>query len=256
MAITWTTSRWRGATRSTLAASLAALLFTGCAAEGARSDYDPLETCNRKIFAFNLKAQKYALDPIAKGWHAVMPDAAERAIKRFFNNLGFPIDFLNNVLQGKLRSAALQSARFVVNSTVGIAGLFDPATAWGLEDYPEDFGQTLAVWGMAPGPYLMLPLWGPSNVRELGGLAGDYYGSLQPWLLDPVVRNGLYATQTVNDEALDLEPAKKRRAAALDYYVFVRDAYFQRRQAQIQDRRVMDPFEVRDLYEVDEEPRQ
>lgn len=233
---------------------LAALLcVASCASEGTRSDYDPLEPLNRRIFDFNLKAQKYALDPVARAWHWALPDPVERSIGRFFVNLAFPIDFINNVLQGKPRRALVQTSRFVVNSTVGVAGFLDPASRWGIGNYPEDFGQTLGTWGFGPGPYLMLPLWGPSNARESFGLLGDTYGSLQPFLLEPHVSYVLYGTNTVNAEGLDLEAAKQRRAAAIDYYVFVRDGYFQRRQAQVRDTYQVREADADDLYYVDED---
>ena len=232
---------------------LALALLAGCASQGARSDNDPLEPLNRKLFSFNLKAQKYALDPIARVWHRVLPDPVERSIDRFFVNLAFPIDFLNNLLQGKPRRALVQTSRFVVNSTVGLAGFLDPASHWGIASYPEDFGQTLGTWGLGPGPYLMLPLWGPSNVRESFGLVGDTYGSLQPFLLDARVSYALYGTNTVNAEGLDLEAAEQRRAAAVDYYVFVRDGYFQRRQAQVRDTYQVLEADADDLYYVDDD---
>ena len=235
--------------RPARAAVLGLLLCFGCTSAQSRSDYDPLEGVNRKIFWFNLKAQKYALDPIAKVWH-VLPDPAERSLARLFRNLAFPIDFINNALQGKPGRAGTATARFVVNSTVGLGGLLDPAAAWGLEPVPEDFGQTLGVWGLASGPYLMLPLWGPANVRESIGYVGDYFGSLQPFLLPGDVTNGLYGVQVVNERALDLEASEKRRAAAIDYYVFVRDAYYQLRNSQIHDGRDDEPAQAEDLYDV------
>jgi phospholipid-binding lipoprotein MlaA len=238
--------------RPSRGAVLGLLLCLGCASAELRSDYDPLEQVNRKIFWFNLKAQKYALDPIAKVWH-VLPDPAERSVARFFRNLAFPIDFINNALQGKPERAGTATGRFLVNSTVGLGGLFDPAQAWGLEPVPEDFGQTLGLWGLAPGPYLMLPLWGPANVRESCGYVGDYFGSLQPFLLPGAVSNALYGTLVVNERALDLEASEKRRAAAIDYYVFVRDAYYQLRLSQIHDGRDVEPAQAEDLYDVDYE---
>jgi len=244
------TCRVRSGTRL-LPALLLGVLLAGCAAQGARSDNDPLEPLNRKIFWFNLKAQKYVLDPVARVWHAAMPDPAERALARFFDNLDFPIDLVNNLLQGKAKGAGVESLRFLVNSTVGIGGLFDPAASWGFEAHPEDFGQTLGVWGFHPGPYLMLPLWGPSNVRESFGLVGDYYGSLRPFVLNSLVWNSAFGTEVVNREGLDLEAAKKRKAAALDYYVFVRDAYFQRRQAQVKDTYQVGEKRAEDLYDYD-----
>jgi len=227
------------------------LAAAGCSTTGADPDKDPYESWNRKVFAFNLGAKEYVLDPVARGWRAVLPDPVERAISRFFDNLESPIDILNNLLQGKPLVAGGQALRFVVNSTVGVAGFFDPATSWGLQSREEDFGQTLAVWGVPSGPYLMLPLWGPSSPREGIGLIGDAFTSLQPYFLDTATTYALYGVDLVNDDAADLDAAKKRKEAAIDYYVFVRNAYLQHRQALIRDENTVPDSQQEDLYDVD-----
>jgi len=234
----------------------AVALLCGCASTNERLDYDPLEGMNRKIFAFNLAARHNVLDPIGRVWHAVLPDRAERAVSNFFQNILFPIDLANNLLQGKPVRAVKQTARFAVNTTVGIGGLFDPATRWGMPDYEEDFGQTLAVWGFASGPYLVLPLYGPSNFREGVGLIGDYYGSLQPMLLDNTTYYALYGINLVNADALDLDASARRRAAAIDYYIFVRNAFMQNRQSKARDEPPLSESQQQDLYDVDTEDDQ
>lgn len=235
-----------------LAALGAVLLAAGCASSPARTDYDPFEGVNRKIFWFNLKAQEYVLDPVARVWH-LLPDGVEHAVVRFFANLAFPVDLVNNLLQGKPGAAGVQTARFAVNTTVGVLGFFDPASGWGLEPHPEDLGQTLGAWGLASGPYLMLPLWGPSNVRDGIGGSLDWYVSLRPFYLDSLPNVGLAVVEAVNAEALDLEAAEARRASAIDYYVFVRDAWQQLRQAKIHDTVELREEQVEDLYDVPED---
>src|SRR5215470_10470772 len=148
------------------AAGLGCVLLGGCAAENFRPDYDPLEPVNRKIFWFNDQVDNYVLEPVATGWDWAIPHVVQRSISNFFANVRFPIDLINNLLQGKLKNSASEVGRFAVNTTVGVLGFFDPATGWGMEAHQEDFGQTLGVWGVPPGAYLVLPIVGPSNPRD------------------------------------------------------------------------------------------
>ena len=127
---------------------------------------DPLQGLNRSIYAFNQGADKLILKPVAKGYSKVVPAPAQQSVSHFFSNLGEPLNALNNLLQGKFDRAASSTYRFVVNSTLGVFGLFDVAKSFNVEKAPEDFGQTLAAWGVGPGPFLMLPLAGPSNLRD------------------------------------------------------------------------------------------
>ena len=196
---------------------------------------DPLERVNRGIFWFNDQADVYVLEPAARGWDRILPDRVQNSIANFFLNVRFPVHLANNLLQGKVDGAATATARFAVNTTVGVLGLFDPATDWGLEDQPEDFGQTLGWWGTPPGPYLVLPLLGPSNVRDGVGLVADTIFSIAPFFLDRYVLLGANALNTVNIRSLFLDEVRGAKEAALDYYVFVRHAYAQRRVALIHD---------------------
>ena len=222
------------ALRTGLVAFLLAL-SSACSAANTRSDYDPWEKMNRGTFWFNEKVDTYALEPIAKGWEWIMPDPLERAIERFFDNLRFPINLLNNLLQGKLAAAGEETGRFLVNSTVGLAGFMDPASSWGLEAHEEDFGQTLGVWGVQPGPYLVIPLLGPSNVRDGVGRVADGFTTVYPYFLSFYVTLAVSGVQVVNWRALNLEEIETAKEASLDYYVFVRNAYFQRRMEQVHD---------------------
>jgi len=198
---------------------------------------------NRKIFAFNEGLDKWVIAPVATGWDWVMPDPVEACLWRFFNNLNYPVDLGNNLLQGKLEASGIATARFVVNTTLGLAGLFDVATGWGMERQLEDFGQTLAVWGVKPGPYLVLPVFGPSSPRDAVGLVPDQYMSLLPFYLDTktlLVVRGVYL---LNVRSIHLDDVKNAREAAFDYYVFVRNAYKQHRKRQLLGEHVSDDWE-------------
>ena len=139
----------------------------------AEAENDPFEGWNRAMFSFNQKADKYVLKPVAEGYQAVTPAPVRKGVSNFFNNLGEPITAANSVLQAKPGKAARSLTRFVFNTTFGLFGIFDVAGAMGIERENEDFGQTLAYWGVGSGPYLVLPVLGSSNLRDLGGRFGD-----------------------------------------------------------------------------------
>ncbi|MCC6849529.1 MAG: VacJ family lipoprotein [Deltaproteobacteria bacterium] len=223
----------------TMLALLAALALAAPAAaradEEAGADYDPWQRMNRGIFWFNDRCDVYVLEPVAKGWDLVMPERAETSIANFFANLRFPVVMVNNLLQGKPGAAAIDVGRFMVNTSFGIAGLFDPATIWGLTKHDEDFGQTLGVWGVPPGPYLVLPLLGPSNPRDTGGMPVDYVLSITPLVLDSFWWTGAGIVNVVNTRAQYLDEVRNAKEASLDYYVFARNAYYQRRKALVND---------------------
>ncbi len=222
---------------------LAPMLLGGCTGTLARKNvwqqqragYDPIEPVNRKIFWFNDKVDVYVLEPVARGWHAIAPDPVERSVSNFFLNARSPVVIINDLLQGKPKASAEDIGRFAVNTTVGVLGFLDPASTWGLERHNEDFGQTLGVWGIQPGPYLVLPLLGPSNPRDSVGLVGDYVFSVWPFVVNQYVLLGARVVDTVNTRAQFLDEIKNMKEAAVDYYVFVRDAYFQRRKALVSD---------------------
>ena len=157
-----------------LVLSWAAAVRRASAAEDVGTERDPLECVNRKIFWFNDKVDVYVLAPVARGWEKVSPHCVRTSVSNFFGNLRFPIVTVNDLLQGKVKDGASDVGRFGVNTTVGVLGLFDPASGWGLVKHDEDFGQTLGVWGVPPGAYLVLPLLGPSDPRDAAGFAVDY----------------------------------------------------------------------------------
>lgn len=231
--------RLKGTTRG-LAAITALLVLSACATPGPYDPAnvsDPLEPVNRGVFWVNDKFDVYMLTPVARGWDFVAPDRVQTSVSQFFHNLRFPVHFLNDVLQGKARAAGTDLARFVVNSTVGIAGFFDPASRLGLPHSDEDFGQTMGSYGVPSGPYLVLPLLGPSNLRDAAGGVVDGAASVWPFFVNSLVTLGVRTTDTVNARSRTWEEVEEERASAFDWYVFVRDAYLQRRSAQVRDER-------------------
>ncbi len=214
----------------------------------ARSEADPLEAFNRKVFWFNDQLDVYVLVPVAKGWDFVVPRRAQTSVSNFFANLRFPIDTMNNLFQGKVRYAAVDVGRFAINTTAGVAGFFDPATSLGLEPHVEDFGQTLGWWGVGPGPYLMLPILGPSTVRDGVGILADYPLAVTPFFVDWYYLFGARTVEIVNFRASILDTVEKAKEASFDYYSFVRNAYLQRRTSAISDQASPSQETQDDLY--------
>jgi len=240
-------------TAALVAVLCGALLLAAVPARAAQDD--PWEGFNRAMFTFNDTLDRYLLRPVARGWIFITPQFARTGLDNFAANLRFPIVVVNDVLQWKWRRAGEETGRFAVNSTIGVLGFVDVARRWGLERQLEDTGQTFGVWGIPSGPYLVLPLLGPSNPRDTVGFAADSALAIYPFFVGAYtyITTGYAALNTVNQRALiddDLESARK---AALDYYVFVRDAYRQRREALIRDEVGFDEDEQADLYDVPED---
>jgi len=213
-------------------------------------DSDPLERMNRGIFWFNEQVDRWALKPAATAWDFVLPDPVQRAIDHVLVNASFPIRTANCLLQGKPKLAGIDVARFGINTTIGVAGIWDPAARFGLEFHDEDFGQTLGVWGLPEGPYLMLPFLGPSNVRDGVGLAVDSMSRVWPWFAPFYVSMSLAVGDAVNDRSLVLGDVEEARAASLDFYAGVRSAYLSRRRAAVADAETVE--DEYDLYFYDE----
>ncbi len=214
--------------------------------------FDPLSGYNRFMTGFNDKLYFWVLKPVATGYSWVVPEFARRGINNFFKNLYYPIRLVNNVLQLKFKNAGEETLRFVTNSTIGVLGLWDPAKVWfGLEAHPEDFGQTFGVWGIGPGPHIVLPVLGPSNLRDTIGLAPQ-------WIyLNPVnnistvsdlaglekieelekteTKLGILALERVNNTSLRLGEYESLKKDAIDFYPFLRDFYEQNRQRLIEE---------------------
>lgn len=197
---------------------------------------DPLEGFNRAMYSFNDTLDRYFLRPVAKGYRYVTPSFVRQGASNFFSNLYEPINMVNNLLQGKVGSGLSDLGRFAVNSTIGIYGLFDIASLMGLEKHDEDFGQTLAVWGVGEGPYLVLPILGPRNFRDAFGEVPDYYLYPTTYMEDRRTAGWLTGARIIvtREQLLDATDILEQ-AAGDDPYVFVREAYRQRRRSQVYD---------------------
>ena len=222
---------------------------------------DPLQGMNRAFFSFNVFLDDYALGPAARGYKFITPSVFRRSVTNFFYNVDFPKRFVSSVGQAEVGKAATEVARFGVNTTVGLAGFFDPASHFGLGKYDEDIGQMFGRWGIPPGPYWVLPLLGPSNPRDTVGFAAETFLSPFFWLdyfETNYVSLGTGLFSGLNTRAERDDEIAAARESALDYYVFVRDAYTSRREAQIRDEKPPEPGADTgeapdDLYEVYEE---
>jgi phospholipid-binding lipoprotein MlaA len=209
-----------------LAGSLA-----GCASlpEGSTRDpRDHIERFNRSIYKFNTALDHAILRPVARGYVKVTPRPVRTGVSNFFGNLGYTKTIGNDVFQGHFVDFGSDIARFAVNTTVGVGGVFDPASRFGLEKHDRDFGQTLGKWGLPTGTYLMLPLLGPSDVRDAFGLLPDRFMSIEGQINDPVVQASLTVADRVNGRA-KLLPFDQAIDTAYDPYAFVRNVWFLRR---------------------------
>lgn len=230
------------------AALLAGLLaLPACATRGP----DPWEPVNRPVFGFNEGVDRYALEPVARGWEFAVPEVVQTGVDNFLDNLDQPMVFANDLLQGKPVAAAQDVARFAVNTTAGVLGFVDVATRIGIPGHEEDFGQTLGVWGVPAGPYVVLPLLGPSSVRDTLAWPVDAASQVHRWFIPGWVSWTLLGIDVANTRAAFLEEVAENRREALDYYAFVRNAYLQNRQQRIRDGAGADEAED-DLYYLDE----
>ncbi|HCU89185.1 MAG TPA: hypothetical protein DGR97_04540 [Gammaproteobacteria bacterium] len=209
-------------------------LVTGCASTPNGDPGDPYEGANRKIYNFNDSIDRNVMQPIARGYVSLTPKPIRNSLTNFFDNVGYVNVIVNDLLQGKMTQFLSDTGRFVVNSTIGIGGLFDPAKAMGLRAHDEDLGQTFGVWGAGEGAYLNIPLAGPSSFRDAPGFVARTL--LNPMTyLNPVVTIPVNVVNAVNVRANLLEATNIRDQAALDPYTFVREAYRQQREFKIHD---------------------
>ncbi len=222
--------------KRSLAAMLAVLTMSVPAEAAAGDDADPWAGLNRPIFRFNDGLDRYLLEPVAIGYEKVTPDRVEGWISNFFANLWFPVVFTNCVLQGKPAEATESFARFFVNTTIGLGGFVDVASMKDVPSPNEDFGQTLGYWGVGPGPYLVVPFLGPSNVRDTAGRLVDGANRVWPYFVPWYVTTGGGTLEVVNTRAKYLDEVRDLRESSVDYYAAVRDAYLQRREALVEDR--------------------
>lgn len=221
---------------SPLLTLLIVALTAGCASlPNSKPDpRDRFERFNRSVFGFNQGVDKHFARPVAKAYVALTPAPLRAGVSNFLANLGYPVVIVNDLLQAKPLPFAKDTARFVVNTTVGIGGLFDPATKMGLQANNEDFGQTLGRWGFASGPYLMLPLLGPSDARDLVGKVADHFAEPRTYLDDTSLQVQLQVAELVSRRAATLE-ATEIMNRAFDPYAFMRNVYLQRREFLIHD---------------------
>ena len=211
-------------------------IASGCATvNGPSNRQDPWESYNRGMYKFNDALDKAVLKPVAQSYVEGVPEFAREGVGNFFGNLEDIDTGLNNLLQGKFADGAKDLGRFVVNSVVGIGGLWDVATPMGLEKHDEDFGQTLGWWGVPPGPYFIIPLLGPSTLRDAPALWVDVSTVYNREISDIAVRNSLYALDVVRTRAGLLKAERIVDEAALDRYSFTRDAWLQRRRHLVHD---------------------
>jgi len=224
-----------------MAARFLPALFLGAAVAGCATAEidarDPWEGMNRGIYRFNQGFDDWIARPVATTYRDVIHDEIRGRVRNFFSNLADPFIGVNNLLQGKFEDGFTDWVRFVFNTTFGIFGIHDIASDMGYEKHNEDFGQTFGRWGAGPGPYLMLPILGPSSVRDGTGTALDLYTDPLTRVDSTTTRYSLVATRMVQIRADLLDASRLLEEAALDRYVFLRDAYFQRRRSLIYDGR-------------------
>lgn len=226
-----------------------ALCSTGAWADDDGDPRDPFESFNRKVFAFNDAADHYVLKPVARGYRDVTPELVEQSIGNFFNNIGEIQSVGNDLLQAKPKDALVDAGRFLINTTVGVLGLFDVATHIGLSRQAEDFGQTLGVWGVEAGPYVILPLMGPSTFRDGAGTAVDSYASVEGAIDPERARYYMKGLDVIDTRASLLN---SEELISGDRYSFLKDAYLQRRQFLINDGALEDDFGDEDFESFEE----
>lgn len=216
----------------------ATVLFVPFAAQAASED-DPWESVNRPIFTFNDTVDTYALKPIAQGYQFITPQFVQDGVHNFFRNIGDVGNLANNVLQLKPHNAGVDTARLLVNTTFGVLGFVDVGARMGLQRSDEDFGQTLGYWGVGSGPYVMLPLLGPSTLRDAPSKYVDSYTSPYRYMNDIDWRNSVFGLNLVDTRASLLDSEKLITG---DKYTFIRNAYLQNREFKVKDGKVVDDF--------------
>jgi len=244
--------RWRRLASGSriIVAAFALTLLAACAtsnpdaADDEYGDGDPLESYNRVMFDVNQTIDGVLFKPVAILYDGILPAWGQERVSNVLDNLGEPVNFANNLLQGEIERAGITLGRFVINSTIGIVGIFEVAEGWGLQRMPEDFGQTLAVWGVGDQPYLMLPLFGPSNPRDAIGLVVD-------WLIDPFTyifnfdqRLARTATRGISLRAENIENIETLEETSLDFYAAMRELYGQYRDNQIRNGALPPPIPI------------
>lgn len=226
------------------------LLLAGLFSTASNAEEDPWESFNRSIYSFNNTADAYLVKPVAQGYAYIMPEVGRKGVNNFFNNLLDVNGALNGLLQGRVDQGLENVGRVIINSTIGIFGLFDVATKLGVPQYQTDFGHTLSIWGVPQGPFVMLPFLGPSTMRSGVGTAFDAYASPMGQMGNSDPAWGLRVFNIVDLRA-GLLGADELLSG--DQYIFLRDAYLQQRRLQISDGKLVDEFsEFDDGWEEDD----
>jgi phospholipid-binding lipoprotein MlaA len=215
--------------------TLTAILLGGCATGPVANSRDPLEPFNRGVYQFNDAVDRAVVRPVATVYRDVLPSPVRTGVSNFFYNLQDAWSIVNNTLQLKPEQAGNSFFRFGVNTVFGLGGVLDIATEMRIERYTEDFGQTLGRWGVGAGPYLVLPLLGPSTVRDTAALPVDMKGSPSAYIDDVPVRNSATALNLLNQRSRLLQATDMLDQVALDPYTFTRDAFLQRRRSAVYD---------------------
>jgi len=199
---------------------------------------DPLQPFNRAMFHFNDKLYYWALKPVARGYRFIVPQRARVCVRKFFSNAGTPVRLVNCLLQGRMKGAGTEIGRFVVNTTAGIAGFFDPAQSWcRMSEQKADFDQTLGTYRMGPVIYINWPLLGPSSLRGTLGIVADTACDPTTYLLDTYVKLGIAVYEEVNETSLTIGDYEGLTESALDPYIAIRDAYYQNRKSLVESRK-------------------
>lgn len=243
--------------RKLLAGLLVVALLPACASlppGTERDSRDRFERFNRSVYAFNDRLDRAVAKPVAKAYVKVTPAPVRTGIGNFFKNLAYTRVILNDLLQGKVVDFFSDIARLVVNTTLGIGGLFDPAAQLGLTANDEDFGQTLGTWGVPAGPYLVLPIFGPSTVRDGIGMVADRYSEPDTYLIEDWKAQAGIVVVSLVDTRASLLSTEDLLTNSFDPYAFMRNAYLQRREFQVTDGETTggDDFEIFEEYEDDE----
>lgn len=231
-------------TRKLLAALFALVLLAGCASDPQSADQlasadqeageididiDPLEAPNRFIFAFNDMLDTLAFKPLAATYRFILPEFARDSIRSFLRNISTPVILANDLLQGSFERAGTTLLRFVINTTVGVGGLWDAADEFGYPYHDEDFGQTLGVWGVGPYPYVMIPILGPSTGRDAVGRIADTFLDPLTYFVDEEILLGRLLLEGIDFRSRNIETLDELRSDAIDYYARIRSVYLQRR---------------------------
>jgi len=210
------------------------ILLSGCSYQNEliNDPIDPLENSNRSIYTFNENLDEAILEPAADGYDYITPNFLQKGFNNFFDNINYPVTIINQVLQGNIEESLQDTLRFTINSSIGILGLFDPASRMGLTEHDEDFGQTLAVWGVKEGPYLMLPFFGPKTLRSL---TGDLADVLFNPLLNIDDTNLKIKTNLISilQDRSDLSTLEEELDNSFDPYQYIKDSYIQNRKYKI-----------------------